>query len=91
MLCPTIQKEKISEALQEYSKLKKTSKNKWIMVYVVYFNFFIFNNLANGTNGILRDNLKNFGTGQTGFGTTQKFSGRDKRDSGQEKVCPADL
>ncbi len=31
-------------------------------------------------------------TGQTGFfGTIQENSGRDKRDSGHEKVCPAGL
>jgi hypothetical protein len=31
-------------------------------------------------------------TGQTGFfGTVEKISGRDKRDSGHKKVCPAGL
>jgi hypothetical protein len=44
-----------------------------------------------GFYGILRDYPKKFGTGQTGFGTIQKFSGRDKRDSGHDKVCPAGL
>ncbi len=33
MLYPTIKKEKISEVLQEYNELKKTSKNKWMMLY----------------------------------------------------------
>ena len=35
--------------------------------------------------------LEKFGTGQTGFGTIRKISGRDKRDSGHEKFCPAGL
>jgi hypothetical protein len=50
-----------------------------------------------GQTGLSR---KFFGTGQTGFGTIRKFSGRDKRDSGPfenfrdgtiKKVCPAGL
>jgi hypothetical protein len=77
MLCPTVQNEKISEVFQAYSKLKKTSKNKWIILYVVHFYFFISNNLVNGKNGILRDNLKNFETGHSGSGTG--------------KFCPAGL
>jgi len=44
-----------------------------------------------GRNKWDRDNLKFFGTGQTGFGTIQNFSGRDIRDSGHEKVFPAGL
>ncbi len=60
--------------------------------------------LAIGTNGFLRDRstffvtgqtgsgqFKNFRDGTNGIGTIQKFSWRDKRDSGLEKVCPADL
>jgi hypothetical protein len=41
--------------------------------------------LANGTNGIFRDISKKFGTGQTGFGTIEKNSGRDKRDRDNSK------
>jgi hypothetical protein len=38
-----------------------------------------------------RDSTENFGTGQTGFGTTRNISGQDKRDSEHGEVCPKGL
>jgi hypothetical protein len=48
------------------------------------------------SNGIVRDNSKNFGTGHSGSGLFKKKfgarqTGRDIRDRGNKKVCPAGL